>query len=199
MHSVGNSATGVDARRAETTRRIVACAQDLCLERGFSGFTLDELAEAAGVSRRTLFNYVGDKEHAVLGPAPCIPAEQIEAFRAGGPTGDLLADIVTLLDSDLVTQQDAADGFDRVSRLLLARPELVPRFAAHAERMLDEVREHILARPGETSVRADVAIGVVLVQLKVAVRTSLRDGTSFAAALAQARDALTDLAQPQHP
>ena len=48
-------------------------------DRGFDGFTMDELAAAAAVSRRTLFNHVSGKLEAVLGP----PAAQLLPHRGG--------------------------------------------------------------------------------------------------------------------
>ncbi len=45
----------------ETRRRIVASARDLFESRGYAGTTIDAVAEAAGVSRRTVFLSVGSK------------------------------------------------------------------------------------------------------------------------------------------
>ena len=71
LHFVSESATGLrELKKVETTRRITLCAQRLTDERGLDGFTMDDLAEAAEVSRRTLFNYFPGKVDAVLGAAP---------------------------------------------------------------------------------------------------------------------------------
>ena len=51
------------AARAEVARVGVA----LFLERGFDATTMDDVAAAAGVSRRTLFRYFGSKEEVALG------------------------------------------------------------------------------------------------------------------------------------
>ena len=54
------------ASRAEgarqTRRRIVEAARELFVSRGYAGTTIDAVAEAAGVSRRTVFLSVGSKE-----------------------------------------------------------------------------------------------------------------------------------------
>lgn len=54
------------ASRAEgarqTRRRIVEAARELFVARGYAGTTIDAVAEAAGVSRRTVFLSVGSKE-----------------------------------------------------------------------------------------------------------------------------------------
>jgi AcrR family transcriptional regulator len=44
-----------------TRRRIVGAARELFEERGYAGTTIDAVAEAAGVSRRTVFLSVGSK------------------------------------------------------------------------------------------------------------------------------------------
>lgn len=88
-HSASSSPAGRvslrDLRRWETARRINAAAQVLTEEHGLDGFTLDDLAAAVGVSRRTLFNYFPSKLDAVLGPLPDIAGTDVEEFRAGGP------------------------------------------------------------------------------------------------------------------
>ncbi len=113
MHSMGLSALRAGGRaekQALTRVRIVRCAQRLCLDAGFDGFTMDELAEAAEVSRRTLFNYFPSKVDAVLGgaEAPDLASaalqEVADRFRAGGPHGRLGDDLAELARHLLATQ-----------------------------------------------------------------------------------------------
>jgi AcrR family transcriptional regulator len=46
---------------------ITAVAMGLFLEKGFEATTIDEIAAAAGISRRSFFRYFGTKEDVVLG------------------------------------------------------------------------------------------------------------------------------------
>jgi AcrR family transcriptional regulator len=46
---------------------IATIAMGLFLERGFEATTIDEIAAAAGISRRSFFRYFGTKEDVVLG------------------------------------------------------------------------------------------------------------------------------------
>ena len=48
--------------------KIRVAALNLVIENGYDGFTMEGLAHKVGVSRRTLLNYIKDKESAVLGP-----------------------------------------------------------------------------------------------------------------------------------
>ena len=58
MHFMGQSATLTrERKRRETADRITACAQELTEARGLDGFTMEDLAAEAHVSRRTRFNY----------------------------------------------------------------------------------------------------------------------------------------------
>ena len=50
------------ARRNGSREAIVEAAERLFLDRGFGAVTMDELAEAAGVARRTLYNQFASKE-----------------------------------------------------------------------------------------------------------------------------------------
>jgi TetR/AcrR family transcriptional regulator, regulator of autoinduction and epiphytic fitness len=57
----GQNAAGT-ARRGESRAAIIDAAERLFLERGFGSVSMDELAEAAGVARRTLYNQFSSKE-----------------------------------------------------------------------------------------------------------------------------------------
>lgn len=51
-----------DRRRAETTKEIIAAAMAIFASKGFEAATADEIAQRAGVSRATFFNYFPQKE-----------------------------------------------------------------------------------------------------------------------------------------
>ena len=56
-----------DGPREGTRARIERAALDLFTGRGFEGVTIDEVAEVAGISRRTYFRYFATKADAVWG------------------------------------------------------------------------------------------------------------------------------------
>ncbi|UYO46557.1 TetR/AcrR family transcriptional regulator [Rhodopseudomonas palustris] len=51
-----------ERKRRETLQRISDAALELFLDKGFDATTLDEIAEAAGISRRTFFYYFASKD-----------------------------------------------------------------------------------------------------------------------------------------
>lgn len=138
-----------DAGRLATARRITRAAQQLSISRGFDGFTMDELAEEAGVSRRTLFNYHASKEEAVLGPDPEVPAEVAEEFGRGGPTGDLVADLAHVIESLLHPASGTTDPTPFVwdsaqvrdlRCVLLRNPQLLLRAHERFEQITQQFR-----------------------------------------------------------
>lgn len=73
----------LEQRRVDTWNAIHQAAATLALEEGLTQSTIDAIANQAGISRRTFFNYFPTKEDAVLGLlAPEVPAEALAEFRA---------------------------------------------------------------------------------------------------------------------
>ena len=55
-----------ERKRRETRRRLTETGLRLFLERGYEATTLDAIAEAADVSRRTIFHYFNQKDDILL-------------------------------------------------------------------------------------------------------------------------------------
>jgi AcrR family transcriptional regulator len=67
-----------EAKKRETRRALADAAITLATDRGLNGFTVEEIALAAGVSTRTFFNYFRSKEEALGGLDP----DELAAFTA---------------------------------------------------------------------------------------------------------------------
>lgn len=138
---MSESASGVrEARRLATAERISREARRLTDDHGLDGFTMDELAEASDVSRRTLFNYFPGKDAAVLGSDEPWDEDALEAFAAGGPTGHLVEDLAALVDSALRARGLAREELLQVRRILHDNPRLLTL----AKRRFEEKVEHSL-------------------------------------------------------
>ena len=129
------------SKRELTARAIAASAQALADNHGLDGFTMDQLAEAAGVSRRTLFNYYPSKIDAILGTPPEHDPELISAVLTGGPSGHLMADLKDLTLSLLSGLDLEFDHMARYRRLLRNEPRIMQ--AAHAR--FEETSEQFAA------------------------------------------------------
>lgn len=166
MHSVTESASIRQVKRQRTERRISRCAQQLTEERGLDGFTMDELAERAEVSRRTLFNYFPSKLDAVLGPPPLMSETACATFVAGGPSGHLIDDLSTLADEILDADEVEREDLERAKRVVVGEPRLIVMAHDRFERVLGELVDLILEREGDGMDRPHAR---VLIRVLVAI------------------------------
>jgi len=78
------------ARRNGSREAIIEAAERLFLERGFGSVSMDELAEAAGVARRTLYNQFASKEEIFREMLRRVSRQLEDAFPPGIETqGDV--------------------------------------------------------------------------------------------------------------
>jgi AcrR family transcriptional regulator len=160
-----------EQKRWDTSSRITACAQLLTAAHGLDGFTLEDLAEAAGVSRRTLFNYFPSKADAVLGAAPEIPDADVDAFRAGGPHGNLIDDLTELVRIAMSVKQPDREQAERGRRILRSEPRLLAAAHERFETITMEFTELVLEREGADfgAARARLLLRLMLALLDVAL------------------------------
>ncbi|MGW5867536.1 TetR/AcrR family transcriptional regulator [Streptomyces sp. NPDC055239] len=77
---------GLRARKKmQTASRIWRAAVDLCSERGFDHVSVAEIAEAAEVSKMTVFNYFGTKEGIIVSPLEEHVGDPARAVRERQP------------------------------------------------------------------------------------------------------------------
>lgn len=162
--------------RAEHARRtrgaIRAAAFVLARERGYDAVTIDDVAALAGVSRRTVFNYVDSKADLILEPPVDLRPDDVEAFVAG--TGTLLEDLVTLLTAGARAAEEAAGiGPERsreraraVMRLVRESADLKKamheRSRGQAAALNDALARRLGAEPQDLSVRTTSYLGAAL-------------------------------------
>jgi AcrR family transcriptional regulator len=132
-------------------RRMIVEARRSTVEHGLHGFTIEQLCETVGVSRRTFFNHFASKEDVVLGIELHADVEAIDRFAAGGiVSGDLdPLDAIVALAID----QFHRVGIDRADEALVRRvferePALVARFLSATDAQLARVTEAVRRRFG---------------------------------------------------
>ncbi|WP_106396739.1 TetR/AcrR family transcriptional regulator [Actinocorallia populi] len=99
-----------ERKKKETRQQISDAATGLFLERGFDGVTVGEVAEAAGVSPKTVFNYFPRKEDLLLDRFPGALEEVARVVRerpAGAHPVDALRDLLLRL----LAEGDALGGY----------------------------------------------------------------------------------------
>jgi AcrR family transcriptional regulator len=88
-----------ERKKAQTRRAISDVATRLFMERGFDAVTVAEVAEAAGVSIKTVFNYFGSKEELFLDREAEIRTAVV-ATVAGLPPDERVTDALGRLFGD---------------------------------------------------------------------------------------------------
>jgi AcrR family transcriptional regulator len=138
---------------------------------------MDELALEAEVSRRTLFNYFPGKVDAVLGPVPEPPAGALDLFRSGGPRGDLVEDLVELVNAMLAEEELDREDVTRHRRVLLADGKLLAATHERMVRLSEQIVEATIDREGPDfrRRRARVAVALLAALFDTALEEFLTD------------------------
>lgn len=173
LHYVNDSAdsreTLHDVRRRATRNRIVNAALHLTAEHGFDGFTVDELAAEADISRRTFFNYFPTKEDALFGGPDEFTEELENRFVTGGPSGRLMEDLVALFLDGAATHTIDPGQIRLLRAVLETEPKLIPmfrsRFAARTDKLVELIgRREATGRrtsAGRKNPRARLAVDIL--------------------------------------
>jgi AcrR family transcriptional regulator len=106
-----------ERNKARARAEIADAALQLFFDRGFEGVTVDEIVNAAGVSRRTFFRYFETKEDALLADYPQLNAQLTEALD-----GAELDDAMEAIRAGL---HGMADWYIERSDAVLARSKVI--------------------------------------------------------------------------
>ena len=192
-------------QRRDTLRRLHEAAVELVRDGDLGSATVDLIAERAGVSRRTFFNYYATKEDAILGATePAIPDAALREFNDEASGGDPFTRIVGLVGA-IVRSTREVDGMNAAERrrLLTQYPELRVRLQHHlnaAEGLAEALlTEHFSARKrGATAAddaRAHLILAGAVLRLAYSRNPDVLDAPNSAAtdwAIATFKEALAD-------
>lgn len=135
-----------DRKRAETHARIQAAALELFLRQGFEATTLDQIAEAADVSRRSLFHYFASKEEMVLSAKADI-APLIRDAVAARPADEPLLAMAEQALIDMARHFQTPEA-KAIARLIHDTPALAAWDAAKHDALERLLAEALAARKG---------------------------------------------------
>ncbi|CCA57068.1 TetR family transcriptional regulator [Streptomyces venezuelae] len=163
---------------AQRKRQLVAtelteAALQLLALKGFDAVTVDEIATAAGVSKRTFFRYFASKEDVVVQFLAGMGAD-IRADLAARPAGEPLSDALRhAVSVPLTTCGEHVERALPVVRLILRTPALLARFLEHQERWREDLTEELAARLGRdprADLRPRLAAGMALAAFDAVLR-----------------------------
>jgi AcrR family transcriptional regulator len=137
-----------ERKKAETRRALASAALRLADKLGPDGVTVEAIAEAAGVSPRTFFNYFSSKDDAIVGTTPAQSSELLKDLIARpegeAPLGALRATAHCISGQ----MEQSADDWKMRRHLFQRYPTLSARHASRFAEVERGLVEEIARRTG---------------------------------------------------
>jgi AcrR family transcriptional regulator len=176
---------GLRERKKLATRLALhRAALQLVAERGLDKVSVDDIAERAGVSPRTFFNYFSSKDDAVVGLDPAAPQHLAEQFT-GRPVDESPVEGLRAVQREMAVEMaEDRELWPLRMKVIDTHPVLIGRLVAafgESERVLAEA---IAQRTG-TQAGVDVYPSLLAAVQACAMRTALHRwlATDFTASL----------------
>ena len=151
-----------ETKKSQTRQAIAGAAMGLFVERGFDHVTVGDVARAAGVSEKTVFNYFPTKEDIFFDEVPDRLEALADAVRRRRPEQSLVA-----LMHDLHSAQCgrlASPGFANFARVIEESPALqakeVEVMAEFTDHLSQTIREELALHPADAQIAANLLMSV---------------------------------------
>jgi AcrR family transcriptional regulator len=184
-----------ERKKVATREALYRAAMELAIQRGFDGFTIEDIADAVEVSRRTFSNYFSSKEDALLFADQARTRILLDSVRARPAHESAWACLIHAAE-DFYEAIDVRDvAWVAQARMIRKHPSLLAQQAAiYAERET-EIAHVIASRLPEGSAMAPRLIAAAfLTSLRVATDTWL-DRPAGTALMPLVREALAASAE----
>ncbi|RKN38618.1 TetR/AcrR family transcriptional regulator [Streptomyces hoynatensis] len=166
-----DTTTGLRERKKAATRQAVhEAALRLTVEHGFDKVTVEAIADAAGISRRTFSNYFSGKEDALLFGDERQTDLLLHTLRerpAGEPAWSALRSAARAMLSGKEATPLQREWAVR-TRLAMRHPSLLARQLANRVALEREIAHALAGRPGTQSVTPEVFAAMFLTSLRLA-------------------------------
>lgn len=173
----------------ERTRRIVqgeltVVAQDLFLAHGYEETTVDQIAAAAGMSKRTFFRHFASKEDLVIGKYELFGERMADALRARPAAEPLWVSLRAVFDVALVYFVDGPERRrnEAMEAIVRSTPALYAGYLEKLSRTQSLVAEVAAARltaqgePADAALRAAAVVGAAFACMNAAQTAWLEAG-----------------------
>src|SRR5271169_2793647 len=130
------------SRRGGSQEAIVDAAERLFLERGFGAVSMDELAEAAGVARRTLYNQFTSKEEIFREMLLRVSGQLEGAFPPGIETQGDVGEVLRLV-ARMIMELHRRPEYLGFLRMVVADSRQFPWIAEEFAAVMDPLTERL--------------------------------------------------------
>ncbi|WP_433680824.1 TetR family transcriptional regulator [Nocardia sp. CA-119907] len=200
--SGAGASVGLRERKKQQTRlRIIEVALDLCDAQGFDATTVEQIANGADVSPRTINRYFDSKEDIVLGPVKDFGLAIAECLRGLPVTGN---ELLSLREAFLQVVDHAAESvdgpisfrrFQQMQRILRSSPTVSAQSMELADdknvAIAEAIADRLDTQPDALPVRLVVGAWQLIGHLSMECSNSIFDEADTSAAAADARNAFT--------
>ncbi|MYS33766.1 MULTISPECIES: TetR/AcrR family transcriptional regulator [unclassified Streptomyces] len=155
-----------ERKKRETRRRLLETATTLFSERGFDQVSVAEIADAADVSKMTVFNYFDSKEDLVFAPLEEHVGDAAQVVRDRAP-GESAVAAIRRQFIEAIERHDPSVGMgDKplalgIVRLIMETPALLTRAHSFFVRTQDQLTEALIEE-GEEPVVARIVAAQIL-------------------------------------
>jgi AcrR family transcriptional regulator len=151
-----------ESKKLETRREIADTAMRLFVERGFDHVPVSEVAAAARVSEKTVFNYFPTKEDLFFDELPERQAAVVAAIRNRVPGESIVAALRRLQAADCPRLCSA--GFGVFARIIEESPALQAKelevMAQMTELLAGAIRDELQVHEVDAKIAANMLVGV---------------------------------------
>lgn len=168
-----------ERKKAQVQALLVDTAQQLFAEQGFAAVTVDQIVDAADVSRSTFFRYFDTKDAALFHNSRLAMDGMLDNFHArciDGEPWDALRQALLQAAADFESRRAY---FRMLHRLMSEDRGLRASSAEHADSLLAEVTAHYLSHTGDTDpLTARVQVAITWAASAVAMDLWMGDDTA---------------------
>jgi AcrR family transcriptional regulator len=168
-------------RNPESTKAILDAALTLARDQGWSKVSIEGIAAQAGVGKRTIYRWWPSKGAVVLDAVLALSRSGPEQSMALPDTGDLAADLRTVMRATVAEFADPA--FEKpiraLNREIIDDPDLAARYRETLADPVDEAKKARLRsaqRAGQLAADADLDLALELLYAPLYQRWLLRTG-----------------------
>ncbi len=149
-----------ETKKVRTRNEIASTAMSLFVRRGFDHVTVAEVAAAAGVSEKTVFNYFPTKEDLFFDELPEREAALLEAVRRRAPGESVTSTLHHLQARDCARL--SSPQFAIFARIIDESPDLQNKEVEVMARMTDSLAGVIADELGVPAIEAKIAANMLV-------------------------------------